>query len=200
MPVDLKKYPRDWKVRSRFVRLVRSRGCCEWCGAKNYLPHPETGSKVVLTTAHVFNKSPMVANLLNLAALCQRCHLRHDARDHVAARLSRRAAQINFDAPKTLIECVKFCAWQSPIPMKSIARMMGITPSVLSRKLSGVDASCKFSLDDLELFVAVTGDKRPIQYLAEKYLVSGDANRIAALEAELALLKGKGGAHANRRR
>lgn len=72
------RYPKDWKLRSRFVRFVRAKGLCEWCGAKHGLPHPITGSIVVLTTAHVFDDRPAASSLLNLAALCQRCHNRHD--------------------------------------------------------------------------------------------------------------------------
>lgn len=48
-PENRARYPADWKLRSRFVRLVRARGRCEWCGAVNGQPHPVTGSKVVLT-------------------------------------------------------------------------------------------------------------------------------------------------------
>lgn len=72
------RYPKDWKRRSRFVRFIRARNQCEWCGAENYKPHPITGSKVVLTAAHVHDHRPEAAGLLNLAALCQRCHNRHD--------------------------------------------------------------------------------------------------------------------------
>ena len=36
---------------------------------------------MVLTAAHVYDKRPEACGLLNLAALCQRCHLRHDAKD-----------------------------------------------------------------------------------------------------------------------
>lgn len=80
------RYPADWKVRSRFVRLVRARNCCEWCGAVNGRPHPVTGAKVVLTCAHVHDHRPESASLLNLAALCQRCHNRHDAPLRAARR------------------------------------------------------------------------------------------------------------------
>lgn len=80
-PENKARYPADWKLRSRFVRLCRARNRCEWCAAENGKPHPVTQSKVVLTTAHVFDKRPEAAGLLNLAALCQRCHLRHDAGD-----------------------------------------------------------------------------------------------------------------------
>lgn len=79
-PENKARYPKDWKARSRFVRFYRARNRCEWCGAMNYEPHPITGSRVVLTVAHVFDDRPEASNLLNLAALCQRCHNRHDAK------------------------------------------------------------------------------------------------------------------------
>lgn len=84
------RYPADWKLRSRFVRFVRAKNCCEWCGAKNHEPHPITGSKVVLTTAHVHDDRPEASSLLNLAALCQRCHNRHDAKARRAGTRERR--------------------------------------------------------------------------------------------------------------
>lgn len=84
------RYPRDWKLRSRFVRLYRARGKCEWCGAVNGEPHPITGSKVVLTTAHVHDDRPEASSLLNLAALCQRCHNRHDNAARRAGTRQRR--------------------------------------------------------------------------------------------------------------
>lgn len=84
------RYPRDWNARSRFVRFVRARNRCEWCGAPNGKPHPTTGSNVILTVAHVHDKRPEVAHLLNLAALCQRCHLNHDRSDHLAVQRANR--------------------------------------------------------------------------------------------------------------
>lgn len=74
------------------MRFVRANNRCEWCGAENGKPHPVTGGKVVLTTAHVFDHRPEAASLLNLAALCQKCHLTHDAKHHAEnARQTRRA-------------------------------------------------------------------------------------------------------------
>ena len=91
-PENKARYPSDWKLRSRFVRFFRARNRCEWCGAENGKPHPATGSKVVLTAAHVFDHRPEAASLLNLAALCQKCHLTHDAKHHAKnARETRRA-------------------------------------------------------------------------------------------------------------
>ena len=64
MPIDYKNYPEDWKETSVFIRFHRAGGQCECfgecghdhngrCGAKNGQPHPITGSKVVLTVAHL---------------------------------------------------------------------------------------------------------------------------------------------------
>jgi len=83
LPIRLENknwYPKDWKVRSWFVRFVRAKGFCEWCGAENYKDHPITGSKVVLTTAHIYENIERPHQLLNLAALCQKCHNGHDAK------------------------------------------------------------------------------------------------------------------------
>jgi 5-methylcytosine-specific restriction endonuclease McrA len=90
-PEDRARYPKDWALRSRFVRHYRARNRCEWCGAENGQPHPITRSRVVLTVAHVFDDRPEAASLLNLAALCQRCHNRHDA----PSRRSNRRARID---------------------------------------------------------------------------------------------------------
>ena len=101
-PENRARYPKDWKLRSRFVRFVRARGRCEWCAAVHGEPHPITGSIVVLTTAHVHDDRPEASSLLNLAALCQLCHLRHDAKHHAAnariRRMSRKAMGDLFDA------------------------------------------------------------------------------------------------------
>ena len=91
-PENRDRYPKDWKLRSRFVRVYRARNKCEWCGAENHQPHPETGGMVVLTAAHVFDRRPEAASLLNLAALCQRCHNRHDAKDRLQGRRNRARA------------------------------------------------------------------------------------------------------------
>ena len=88
-PENLNRYPKDWKKRSYFVRFVRGRGKCEWCGAKHGEPHPITGNKVILTTAHVFRDEPEACQLLNLAGLCQKCHNGHDAKRRQAGRRER---------------------------------------------------------------------------------------------------------------
>ena len=99
-PENRHKYPADWKLRSRFVRFYRAKNRCEWCGAKNHELHPATGSKVVLTCAHVHDDRPEASSLLNLAALCQLCHNGHDAvsrQRRRRERLERESGQQSLD-------------------------------------------------------------------------------------------------------
>lgn len=74
---------REWKA-LRAAILTRAGNRCEGspaypaCRAANHEPHPVTGSRVVLTIAHL-NHDPADSNPANLRALCQRCHNTHDA-------------------------------------------------------------------------------------------------------------------------
>lgn len=100
---------------------------------------------------------------------------------------------INYDAPLTQAwsTCREYVASRvhlQGIPQKAIAADMDYSPSDLTRKLAqSPNDSRRFTLDDLERFMAVTGDTSPIAYLAEKFLK--DVDRISELEAELARLK-----------
>ena len=94
MPIDYRDYPKDWHAISRRIRFVRAKNRCEWCPAKNGEPHPRTGSKVVLTVAHL-NHIKHDCRDENLAALCQACHLGHDRHRHVHKRKYGR----KFDGP-----------------------------------------------------------------------------------------------------
>jgi hypothetical protein len=83
-----------WKSISRLV--VAHAGCrCENCGAQKGKPHPITGSRVILCTAHLDHR-PENVSPENLRAWCQRCHLIDDLPYHLAQiranRLSRLAA------------------------------------------------------------------------------------------------------------
>jgi 5-methylcytosine-specific restriction endonuclease McrA len=79
MPIkDKSKYPANWKDISLQVRFEAGNQC-ELCDCRNGEPNPKTGSKVVLTVHHLdFN--PSNNKRYNLIALCQRCHLRLDAK------------------------------------------------------------------------------------------------------------------------
>jgi len=85
MPIRREDYAPNWELISRFIRFYRARNMCEWCSAVNRLPHPVTGSKVVLTVAHL-DRNPKNNSFFNLAALCQLCHLNYDRSQHVRNR------------------------------------------------------------------------------------------------------------------
>lgn len=98
-------YPPEWPQISLAIRTERAQGRCEctgWCGATpheegrcealNGHPHPLTGSRVVLTVAHL-DHNPANCDPSNLAAACQRCHLAYDAEQHRAQAARTRAAK-----------------------------------------------------------------------------------------------------------
>ena len=84
-PENRRRYPADWKTRIRPAILERAGHCCEGsptypeCRARNYEPHPVTGSRVVLTIAHWPDHAPENCDPGNLHAWCQRCHNTMDA-------------------------------------------------------------------------------------------------------------------------
>ena len=96
MPIDYSEYPDNWKEISEYIRFERAGNKCETCGAENYKPHPITGSKVILTVAHIRHKKSDVRynpknydpndEENNLVAECQRCHLTRDAKLHARNR------------------------------------------------------------------------------------------------------------------
>lgn len=76
-PENRGRYPKNWpEIRARILERADNR--CEFCGAENYKPHPVTGSKVVLTIAHL-DHTPEHSYDSNLRALCQKCHNSYDA-------------------------------------------------------------------------------------------------------------------------
>ncbi|WP_186163118.1 hypothetical protein [Burkholderia gladioli] len=89
-PENRARYPADWKAIVAKVR-ERSGNRCEGspdfpeCRAENGQPHPLTGSRVVLTTAHL-DHQPENCDLSNLRHWCQRCHLNYDKEHHAATR------------------------------------------------------------------------------------------------------------------
>jgi hypothetical protein len=115
-PENRARYPANWKSEVRPATLRRAGNRCERCGLLNgsigyrdrggtfhflarsgYLVsyiqslHPDKHVfKLVLTIAHL-DHTPENNDPANLAALCQRCHLRHDAQHHAHnARTTRR--------------------------------------------------------------------------------------------------------------
>lgn len=103
MPFDRSLYPPNWNQISHSIR-ERAGDRCEFCGAANHQPHPVTGSRVVLTVAHL-DHNPANCAPDNLRALCQKCHLTYDARLHALhaaiTRRRKRAAAGQMEMPLT---------------------------------------------------------------------------------------------------
>lgn len=102
---------------------------------------------------------------------------------------------LNFDAglAESYDSCREYVAsiiHKQGRPQKAIAADMDLSPSDLTRKLAESPSdSRRFTLNDLERFIDVTGDTSPVLFLVEKYFTKID--RIAELEKELAALKSK---------
>ena len=64
------------------------------CRAINHDPHPETGSRVVLTIAHLDHDETHNAEA-NLRAWCQRCHNTYDAKNRAMNAAQTRRAKRN---------------------------------------------------------------------------------------------------------
>lgn len=108
MPIDYKKYPKNWKTDIRPAILERDEHRCSFCGVPNYsigvrhengvweeIEQSFAGDmyaenlrdmghkviKIVLTVAHLDHD---ITNneYQNLAALCQKCHLNYDKGHH----------------------------------------------------------------------------------------------------------------------
>jgi 5-methylcytosine-specific restriction endonuclease McrA len=112
MPVNYKDYSEDWRDIIRPDILKRDGYKCKHCGVSNrklfvkegskrvfiedtfmhsyYLTKGIKISKIVLSIAHL-DGDVVNNNYLNLAALCQSCHLVHDKHQHVVSRLIKAA-------------------------------------------------------------------------------------------------------------
>lgn len=167
MTMNLRDYAPDWKLRSKFVRFYRAGGRCEWCGAEHLRPHPVTGSKVVLTTAHVHDKDTKNCSLLNLAALCQRCHLRHDRFQH-SETARRKRAEAKFGANgeniNTPTEFLYWCILTAPETQKQVAKSLGLSTAQLSQKLNKSN-NTQITLDEAFEYMGIYGDTRLLDYL-----------------------------------
>jgi hypothetical protein len=81
-PENKARYPKNWReIRERI--LFRADNRCEWpgCWLENGKRNPRTGSKVVLTVAHL-DHTPENCDEDNLRAWCQQHHLAYDQKHH----------------------------------------------------------------------------------------------------------------------
>jgi hypothetical protein len=68
---------------------------------------------------------------------------------------------------------VAFRVQEKRLNAAKLASDMDLSPSVLSRKLNQPEGdSQRFNCDDLEAYIAKTGDTAPLEYLAAKFLDS----------------------------
>jgi hypothetical protein len=105
-------YPAHWKTLSRKIRYERAKGRCECegeCGLHRTHPGPRRCEEmdqqaakwakgtVVLTVAHLCRDSTC-DDETHLKAMCNRCHLRYDVKQHVTnAYQTRRAGAAHSD-------------------------------------------------------------------------------------------------------
>ncbi len=95
-PENKARYPKNWKQIADGIR-ERAGQKCEGspdypdCKAENGKPHPLTGSKVVLTVAHL-DHQPENCEPDNLKAWCQKCHLNYDKHHHAKTAYATRKA------------------------------------------------------------------------------------------------------------
>ncbi len=103
-PENRDRYPADWPEISARIKFDRAGGRCECegecgrgthagrCTNRQHQPAYGTGSRVILTTAHL-NNIPEDCRDENLRAMCQGCHLHYDREHHAqTAAATRRAA------------------------------------------------------------------------------------------------------------
>lgn len=110
-PENRHRYPPDWKAISHRIRFERADFRCEClgecgrgthdgrCPNRHGRPAYGTGSKVVLTVAHL-NHTPEACHDDNLRAMCQGCHLHYDRGHHAetAQRTRTAALEAQMDA------------------------------------------------------------------------------------------------------
>ena len=106
MPVDMSRYPVEWKniIVPRIAKRARGRCECtgecgkhtERCPARNHKPHPVTRSVSVFTVAHLGigpggKHDTSECRDENLKHMCNYCHLNFDRDEHIQnARATRR--------------------------------------------------------------------------------------------------------------
>lgn len=106
LPENLALYPDDWKALSETVRQAAGWRCegspvYPGCRAKNGEPHPVTGSKVVLTVAHL-DHDPRNSSRDNLKAWCQRCHNTYDVPHRKETREATKRRKMEEDGQTSL--------------------------------------------------------------------------------------------------
>lgn len=95
MPMDKKRYPKEWKEISLKIKEKAS-WKCQQCGKQCRRPgEPFDTHKNTLTVAHL-NHIPEDCREENLKALCAPCHLKYDAKHHAETRKLKREGRSRY--------------------------------------------------------------------------------------------------------
>ncbi|HEX4612997.1 MAG TPA: hypothetical protein VH092_32705 [Urbifossiella sp.] len=109
-PENRGRYPDDWPLITEWVKFTRAGGQCECvgecgrgthrgrCPNRHGQPAYGTGSRVILTTAHLDhvpeNCDRLPVKKSNLRAMCNGCHLHYDKEHHAETAKATRAAEL----------------------------------------------------------------------------------------------------------
>ena len=89
----------------------------------------------------------------------------------------------------SVLECIQARIHMNAKRLKTIAAEMDMSSSDLSRKLANnPDDPRRFTVNDLENYVASTGDTTPILYLAQKFCSDSSFKQREALNALVNLM------------
>lgn len=114
-PENRDRYPHDWQQISLRIKRDRAGYRCECageCGRGTHVgrcpnEHGEdaygTGSRVILTTAHL-DHTPEHCDDDNLLAMCQGCHLHYDRDHHAETRKAGRIAALAAEGQDPLFD------------------------------------------------------------------------------------------------
>ena len=94
MPFNRKLYPKNWEELALLLKESvgwRCQGSPAYpdCRAQHGQAHPVTGSRVVLTVAHL-DHNPSNNDFTNLRVWCQRCHNTYDAPHRAETRRKKK--------------------------------------------------------------------------------------------------------------
>jgi hypothetical protein len=111
MPISREKaalYPPDWTLIANDVKIAANWECqgidrYPNCRARHGERHPITGSRVVITVAHL-DHNPAHCARENLRALCQRCHLTYDAELHALSAMTTKQRRLRAAGQQLLPE------------------------------------------------------------------------------------------------
>ena len=91
MPMDRKRYPKEWELISKSIKDAAD-WKCQKCGKQCRRPGESFDThRNTLTVAHL-NHTPEDVRPENLMAMCAPCHLKYDAKHHAETRKNRRTS------------------------------------------------------------------------------------------------------------